>query len=1109
MSRDPHYEAIDRALQGPLDPLVFEECVVDLLRRAAFPSLVWIRGGTDAGVDGATAGGGPFIVCTTSRRVHGNVRRSLESYARSGGLRRAVVVACRDELTAKRRSNLEKIAEKLGFRILQIYERANVCRLLYRDSTWTRTLLGVTGEPPALSIMPPSTRPALNETLVGRDEDMMWLRETEDDRILAGPPGAGKTFALAELVRQGWGLFMVDSDPARLASAIRDQSPSVIIVDDLVATGNTLSGLMSLRTRLSASFDIVVAAWEEDVPSLSGTLCLEQSRVRTLELLDRDQMVEVVRGAGVRGPDRLIGEIVSQASGRPGLAATLCRLCIRGDVRRVVLGEALRNDLSAMMGSTIDKRAPLVLAALALGGDCGMDREGMCRVLGMSPVELSTMVREVAPSGVIRPAPERRLSIWPRALRHALLRDAFSGGMDDPLLEALLDVVPDMSQTAQALVGASASGASIPMLLDVLKAADSATAWSHYASLGQSEAEWVIASRPHLLEKTSEATLIHAPELSIRAMLAAPDEPESGWPFRDDPWAAERIEDWISSGDPQTDEAVGRRRLAISTAVSEVQKGLVGTVVQRTMAAGMSPGFRFSRSDPGTGSTGTFVWGVLSYDQLEEVRGFWSDAAGALGSLESVDWPLWFRVVDSWTHPGFGPPKLPEKTLTLARDVARQMTDDLASLAGGRSGVMQELRKRGCSLGCSFGENPDEEYTSLFPEEPRDFSQASFAALWEAAATLGRRWSTESPPEVAARVAQLEERAREAAKNWPRLTPHAMAAIAENCTTPAQWIEALVEAGAPPDLIAPFVHRALKSAEEGDAERVTALLTSDEYRRATAFAILTADGASSSASQAALASLDESDAGSVEMVVLRGEASRDVVRQMLEHNVPSIASAAAIGLWMADERGVIQEGFRSAWRGAIVKAPSDTMVLDDILASDGDLAFLWFENAIRGGHRLGRYDEAPQSAAAALSSGQRRKLVKELRDEYRHLQLAVVIVGDDAEAYKTLLERKEVASLHLQPLGGDPTDAWRLKAVAAMEAGYSARGVAEATLVLRTVSWSGSESEMWDGWVAKFAALENDDSPNLRAVGQQGAAIAGSYRITAERRERMEAVFGR
>jgi hypothetical protein len=51
MIRDPFYRDILNRLNHPLDPDLFEQCVADLLRDD-WPTLVPIRGGGDAGMDG-------------------------------------------------------------------------------------------------------------------------------------------------------------------------------------------------------------------------------------------------------------------------------------------------------------------------------------------------------------------------------------------------------------------------------------------------------------------------------------------------------------------------------------------------------------------------------------------------------------------------------------------------------------------------------------------------------------------------------------------------------------------------------------------------------------------------------------------------------------------------------------------------------------------------------------------------------------------------------------------------------------------------------------------------------------------------------------------------
>ena len=82
MKYDPFYKEIIAGLNGELDAYLFEECVVDLIRRYDGYFAVPILGGQDGGMDGAVADaqGNPYPIVTTTRKqdVIGNLTDNLE-----------------------------------------------------------------------------------------------------------------------------------------------------------------------------------------------------------------------------------------------------------------------------------------------------------------------------------------------------------------------------------------------------------------------------------------------------------------------------------------------------------------------------------------------------------------------------------------------------------------------------------------------------------------------------------------------------------------------------------------------------------------------------------------------------------------------------------------------------------------------------------------------------------------------------------------------------------------------------------------------------------------------------------------------------------------------
>ena len=137
----------------------------------------------------------------------------------------------------------------------------------------------MTGDVPVLSIQPLTSRPLLEQALVGRAADRAWLRETSGDRLLVGQPGSGKTSLLYGLAREGWGLFLVGED-MDAAAEIRSSARSCSIVDDAHVDLDRLIRLLQLRRELSASFSIVASVWPGDQQRVADVLGIPSSSSR-------------------------------------------------------------------------------------------------------------------------------------------------------------------------------------------------------------------------------------------------------------------------------------------------------------------------------------------------------------------------------------------------------------------------------------------------------------------------------------------------------------------------------------------------------------------------------------------------------------------------------------------------------------------------------------------------------------------------------------------------------------------------------------------------------------------------------------------------------------
>ena len=596
MVRDPLYRSIEKALGERLDPELFERCAVDLLRDA-YPGIVPIRGGDDGGMDGAItigSGGSVPLVVTTGKDVLGNLERNLDSYRRTGGSADQAVLATSQALSRRRRRNLEKRANELGFTLRNIHEQADLVGRLYRNPTWRRELLGLTGDPPALSALPDNAGSRLTLDLVGREQEMDWLRRANGDVVVVGQPGVGKTALLEALGREGGGLFPIVSrtggamvvtsgDMRRIADAYRTQRPPRVFIDDVHLSDSLIPSLTRLRDDIGAEFTIVATTWPSFEEEVRRELHCRPERVLRVGGLDRKTAREIVRQVHAGFSDDLVGEILNQsvdnqpsddprtpeyhAGGhvRPGLAVTLARYATLGNLADLATGILLLSELrkdARLAGSQLDH-----LAVFALGGSAGMRLAIAAQALDTTETNVRQSLLQVSGTGVLRDSPGGAAAIHPRHLRHALVKRTFFSGASSLTLEPAIDRVEDSVACTETLIGVLAregptlSHESQRLLHDLIRAQlekqespyVGSTLWASYATTGAEAASWILDEHPDRTVLISGAALRHAPDRFLgRLVSRVLDHP------REAAALAKSIRAWVLAGQPGGD-AVERR----------------------------------------------------------------------------------------------------------------------------------------------------------------------------------------------------------------------------------------------------------------------------------------------------------------------------------------------------------------------------------------------------------------------------------------------------------------------------------------------------------------------------------------------------------------------
>ena len=865
--RDPLYRRIVEGLSQPLVPAVFERVAVDLLRRT-YPGLVPIAGGSDRGMDGAISapGGGPAVplVCTTSKEVPRNLAKNLKSYLANGGASREVVLVTSHALTGRRRQNLEKGAGDLGFELRNVHDQTDLAGRLYDDPDRRLELLGVTGRLPALSVYPLSRpggeghkllchdQPFAEDRLLGRDEDLEWLRAQKADFVLVGQPGVGKRSLLRILALEGRGLFVVSNVMEQVAEDYRAEQPEFLFLDDAHLQNDLLKKVLRMRRELRAPFQVAATTW----PSRRARF--EFWDIREIGPVSLAVAVKIVRSVGHRLRNELVAEIASQSRCRPGLAVALSEhSAAHWDTREG--RESFMGDLAKgqLLLRQVERRASLagreldMLAHFALGGRQGTTLARVAAAMELPETNVREMLRRTAVTGLIEEI-GTRVAIVGQALRSALLgRTFFDGAFSLSVHRAIDATTMDSSGTTLALICAMSRGHAIPhelvrqQLPNDLANIASRELWQQYARTGRDAVQWMIDHHPCKIPCVADSALEFAPRRALRLLI--------GSLSRHDIWDSHTsfsaIESWIRESSPGS---LTRRVQLLDALMDACDDGprnmkpslfqLVFSLELRSPFTAELPDCRAPAREDGIDKWDkapsvevthvTFSVRAPSPDDVRRLHGLWQNRAVSFLRTTGVEGVSAARnIAASWASapaPSRLGSLLPSESASAVRECVAGMVADVVALADGRDGIVMWAKH----LADCF----DVPIASLPPVDPhleQLFSLGHDAdALRQRRAVahrIGDKLAREDPATgIDALVGWQAEADLTGRRSSSRALEAVVHRIAETAPNPGRWLAVLASRQVVVDWASPFLDAALASGHEC-TEAWQALLTDSRY----------------------------------------------------------------------------------------------------------------------------------------------------------------------------------------------------------------------------------------------------------------------------------------
>lgn len=1044
--RDPLYREIRRRLEEGPNPDDFERCAVELLRDV-YPGLVPIRGGDDGGMDGAIAdprGDSPIpLVATTGRNVIGSLTKNLTSYRAQGGTAGKAVVATSQTLTGRRRANLAKRAGELGFVLRNIHDQADFVGRLYRYPASRRELFpGLTGKPPALSVFPRSPRPWPTTELLGRDEELERLRRAEGDVVLSGQPGVGKTALLGTLAGEGHGLFVVSRDIGKIADACREFDPDRVFVDDVhldpaSPRDSLLSELLRVRRELGMRFKIMATTWPGHEDDVRQSYYLD-GQVLRVDPLDRATMTDIVRRVNRRFTDVLIGEILNQSEGRPGLAVTLAQWALRDELEDLVNGRLLLSEIARDLprpDSTLDALAPFALA-----GTHGMTLPAAARSLERPVSDLRAALRAVSGTGILREPGDgdhhgRCVRVTPAALRVALVERAYFSGALSMRVEPALEQAGDPRAYTRTLIEVLARGGPVPhglirsRLEELHGYSWPGGLWEAYVRTGEEAARWVLETHPDRILSVGRAALGIMPDAALDGLLDAPAEGNLG---TGDP--TQVIENWVRSGLPGRDAAERRIRLIerlaayVRSAQGEYRELWANRRFSEADLFRAAFSLEVSAWQPNPLDDTHFVItsGSLSGTEVRALAQAWPKALDALRALGDDGVRCACRIIEEWTgrlrirgqHPDTNP---------TAENEALRMLQDVIELAKGAPGVVMWARRlaRYRKLEIDLPDLDDPLLDRLFPATGRPWASFPTDVVLATAREVADDWKREDPRTVAHRMMYYERQRELADHIYPNVLGYVPEEVAQRVDRPSEWLEAFLDQRAPASWVQPLLEAAVAASPTSDTP--WELVGRDrEYALVCVRVGLSLSGLSDGAVGHILEAIRHVVAKRHDLVPW-GDLSHEWQCRLLQDSDAKVRAAAAGPLWHA-HRGIRPSGALGTLLWDAVVESGDSALLEELLGKDRMVARAWILQQARvfSARRLGdlsprRYLRLLKTATAALTMEDRRDLILAIPADADR-RFFGNLVGTDPDLYRALLERNVPVIARLEPLYGEPSE---------------------------------------------------------------------------------------
>ncbi len=988
-----------------------------------------------------------------------------------------------------------------------------------------------------LSKFPLKTGPYSDIDLIGDDriDTFSKIINEDDDLLLVGRPGIGKTFILQKMAENKDlnAYFIEENSKYNLTRAIKLIKPDIIFIDDAHRAINLIEKVFQIRTLSGENFRIIVTSWPiENLSRVIKAGFYDETKIINLQPFTKDELAELI--TKIIEYKNLIRQyaweqlIIDYSNGLPGLAVTLLDTCIKTGGKEVLEGTSILTflaDISLETRSSIEWiKTKKILACLSLYGKSGAKISQLSNTIGLPTIEINTILESFNYSGIIHH--EWGITkVRPRALRAALVKEEFLAKYDQnqDLLNKISNSSESPNDIIDVILDAIRFGGSIPVnyLYSLMSRATVNDLWERFYYYFPDNIEQGIIDFPNTREASIKPGLSHIPQEILPHLLEIASNDNR--PTKSNPdHVLRKLERWLYI-DSQNSNTISKRKIIVESLRSYTESNGDPRTIINVICIVMSPKYNVTEIPPGSGNKVEFGTGIFSIDILDSFQEFWGEVYSLLSSLPDEFIIDFINFLYEWVQPSISVNSLSSDFVENMRNIAEYFIRDIAQLIKDHPALIRRLERfqsfyeKDLGIKCDIPQEKIDIYEILFPKH-QQYLQRNNKKKDNSIENLANEYIDKGMEITIEDMSWAKNEAYIIKNPWPDLLPNFFSCIANKISNPLDWYQQMISNNLS-NYISPFLQQAVLTYSNGWENILIELLDNNEMMPIALQIILGLEDPPKELLNLALDKVNDINPDGIKSLCIQKKVSIIATEALLQCKNSDISIAAAIGEWWREPKNEVRSEIKGIWENSIRETNEYEYGLLEIFKEKPQFILPWISKAYFG--LSGRFayadEELVKDAISLLDEDDRKQLIRIIitnnNQEIYEINLLKTVINGSLILYKFLLDITNLEDHKfyiLSPLNTIPSEEnWPEMALLAMEKGVNRKELLGAAFQPQFhIARLGELSHQYKEILLAFKRLETDEDKKIRKLSEEGQKIAEEKISLHKKREKERDTYG-